>query len=372
MTIFGRKISFALPRKNRTVIFDQCNEYFVRQLAGDDLIPSIASDGELYMNPLEVTIAFAMWIRCLFMSKTLQGVGISYRQQVTIARIAARIWLYSPKTVLTFIDNNKAFSALHVFFKDKIVFAALVNGARNYDLGFNLRYDVLFTQGDAEGEMVKKYGHKFNSIIPIGSAKLLLFLKGRQWDATIQKTSQGLCLISQYRPGVEFVTVEDENRYRYTSLVTYLARYCIATKRSITVLGASNAESEKRHVQSLFAGVDMTFIPKDTDDPYSSYSAGLNAEALIVVNSTLGQELLGAGKKVMFANCVADRTSDARIGTYKYVLRSNIFEDFSAMLDEVLAYPIEKFAKDFEAERNYICRSDLAGIKVFQDWLALR
>lgn len=372
--VFGRKISFDLPQKNRVVIFDQCGAETVRQLADDPLIPSIATRGEVYyVNPLELAIAFVMWIRCCIIAKQLKEVGISLRQRVTISRMAARIWLYSPRTVLTFIDNQKAFSALHIFFKGRISFAALVNGTRgipNYDIEYKLCYDVLFSHGDSEGELARIYGHKFNSIIPIGSPKLLLFLRNHIGLSTIQEATQGLCLISQFRLGIEAQHNTVPVFSAFVNLCEYLARFCILTNRPLSILGASNADSEVQFFNRLFLGVKMDFIPKEPGQLFANYSAGMRASALVTVHSTLGQELFGAGKKVMFASCLADRRHDAMVGTYRYVLRSNSFQNFSAMLEEILAYPAVRFSTDFEIERKFICRCNLSGIKTFQDWLS--
>ncbi|MCX6127123.1 MAG: hypothetical protein NTV34_20565 [Proteobacteria bacterium] len=371
MNFFGKNISFVLPHKSKTIILDKCNEEFVRQMAGDNSIPSIATRGELYyVNPIELAIGLAMFTRCLYLSKSLREVGISRREQVTIARLASRIWLYAPRTVLTFIDNNKGFSALHVFFKGKISFAALVNGARgisSYDISYKFRYDVLFTHGDMEGRLAAKYGHQFIRVIPIGSPKLLLFLRDRPEIIQLKDTSLGLCLISQYRIGMEDW---DQLVDLFTPLAQCLARFCISTNRAITVLGRTNTEAELAYIQQIFAGVVLNFIPNNPESPFSSYSNGMRAEVLLTPDSTLGQELLGVGKKVMFASCTDKREHDATTGDYKYILRTSSFEDFASMLEELIAYPYETFAKDFEMERKILCRSDVGGIKIFENWLS--
>jgi len=91
------------------------------------------------------------------------------------------------------------------------------------------------------------------------------------------------------------------NFYRIESVVAgFLAKYCQEHSLHFAVSGKREAEDvfERRFFEKAIGRIPFTFLPRT--NVHSSYVNGLSSRVVVVIDSTIGYELLSRGKRVAF------------------------------------------------------------------------
>lgn len=244
-------------------------------------------------------------IYCLFKSFTYKAFWIG---DILIAYTDAFIHAVNPKLIITYIDNNPNFYTLKSRFpKVKTVF--IQNGSRSEicDIFGSIKHDPKY---NVDYMLVHNHliGAKYSSYIfgetkVVGSfksneipikvhtpKKSLLFIS--QWhdiqdimDLPICKTSQGLNYLHR-----EFYEAEN-------FVVPFLYDYCCEKNLNFKICGRqiTSGNQEREYYDRILGTNKWEYIPKSLKS--KTYEIVDSAEVVVFIDSTLGYEALGRGKK---------------------------------------------------------------------------
>ena len=162
-----------------------------------------------------------------------------------------------------------------------------------------------FTFGEYEKDLLKKYNIKYQSCKAVGSVKLGLFLEK---NTRIKNNRNCICFISQYVPLINEFKDDCVKRLKtvYSNLITWNNEN---ERRSIRIAMRNN-KNDNYYINE----VNFFELPKAADielinnTDYSSYKAGLDSSIVVTIDSTLGFELFGLGKKVLFCGMTINKT----------------------------------------------------------------
>ena len=179
--MFRVKLHFKNPPKNKLLIFDtesiedlspilKNHKYFV-------LENRLTKINNFYLS-FDLLKLFILFYNGNFMSSYLKGM----------------ITIINPKNVVTFIDNSEKFFELANFFKNRITFNAIQNGAR-YEVKENnyifkqkktlinkndkIFFDKYFCFGNYEKDLYRKNKISVKKFSSIGSLRLLNYIDYR-------------------------------------------------------------------------------------------------------------------------------------------------------------------------------------------------
>jgi surface carbohydrate biosynthesis protein len=292
------KLSLAPPRRKAVVQVHQ---------DGYDLLVR-------YIDPKKVFVAdlasINIWIllRCVFL-----------RRLSMIGYIRTVIERMQPQLVITFIDNDPSFYTLKPLIPGPS-YIAVQNGLRNnysytFKGGFvdrlltigastHLSADLICTFGEGSSKFFQRYI----------SAKTLVTGNLRNNDIEVILPSHldfDIVLMSQHAPFD--LDLSHETMYLYDSstpitdfyqvdfqVAQYLAQYCKDRSLKFAVSGKRGPDDtfESQFFAKAIGGLPYTFLPRL--DQTSSYENAYRAKLVVVVDSTIGYELLARGKKVAF------------------------------------------------------------------------
>ena len=233
--------------------------------------------------------------------------------------MAAVIKTQQPRVVITFIDNDTTFYLLKSLVLGP-VFIAVQNGIRN-----NYSYS---SKGGFIDQLVKSGGRnqlKADLVCTFGKSSSIMFERFIQTKTLITGNvkNNAMEIRSAIEPKFDIVYMSQHapfdlaNReevmhlnnasisigkfYEIESVVAgFLAKYCQEHSLRFAVSGKRGAEYvfERRFFEKAIGENPFTFLPRT--DAYSSYENGLNSRVSVVIDSTIGYELLSRGKKVAF------------------------------------------------------------------------
>ncbi|CAM8362201.1 Surface carbohydrate biosynthesis protein, Leptospira [Candidatus Methylopumilus universalis] len=221
------------------------------------------------------------------------------------------IQVVSPKVIITFIDNNDRFYELSKRFPNtKTIF--IQNGLRSEvgDIfGYlikskNYHVDYMFVFGAAIGRKYKTFIN--GSVEVIGSFKNNLVKKINV------KKNDSIVFISQYREKSKDNIIAYQNAipitydefYSFEQIVLkFLAKWCIENNKHLKIAGISGKKEgpETDFYKKILSDFKYELIPRL--DMYSPYKLIDTAEIVVFVDSALGYEAIGRGKKVAAFTC---------------------------------------------------------------------
>ena len=219
------------------------------------------------------------------------------------ALISAIVDVISPKVIISYIDNSPIMGELSVIFPNRIVIS-VQNVTRMYayvflDSSGDFRLPYYFSFGNYEKKIAEKYNIKYKEIYATGSLKTSIFLKNHNHSI---ENNKSICLISQHWSNTSDKTIID---YMEKIKRIYLNLISWSDKRNYEVKIAMRNKKSKR---SSYKDEVNFYNENDTyrkvelipNTNFSSYKAGYESSIIITMDSTLGFELLGLGKKVLF------------------------------------------------------------------------
>ena len=267
-----------------------------------------------YVNRSSISVVdpsklnFWILLKCVFLAKfQMQGYAVEV------------IKSQRPRVVITFIDNDTNFFLLKQLVPSP-VYIAVQNGLRHnyaysYGDGFvdrlinaggknRLSADVICTFGKSSSALFEDNIRA--STLVVGSLKNNLV----QVSAP-ENLEYDIVFMSQHAPFD--LTNREETIYLNQSSVSlhefyeiesavanFLAQYCKDHSLRFAVSGKRGVEDvfEHRFFAEAIGELPYTFLPRI--DTYSSYANGFNSRLAVVVDSTMGYELLSRGRKVAF------------------------------------------------------------------------
>jgi len=215
----------------------------------------------------------------------------------------------NPKVIISFIDNSLIMGQLDSIFSHKLVIS-IQNGTRMSTGGFlngnpNFMLPHYFSFGEYEKDVIKRYHIKCKEIYSIGSLKAGIFLDNHH-ESILQTDS--ICLISQH-----WMITDNEVKNDYMEKLKcvflnllswnknheYKIKIAMRSKKSETV--------DYKNEFNFYSDNNTTKkIELIAENNFSSYKAGYGSSIVITMDSTLGFELLGFGKKVLFCAATID------------------------------------------------------------------
>jgi surface carbohydrate biosynthesis protein len=233
--------------------------------------------------------------------------------------IVEMIKIQNPRVVITFIDNDPNFYLLksHV---SSPAFIAVQNGIRNnYSYvcrdGFidrleklgetrRLRADMICTFGKSSSILFERHiqtrtlitGNIKNNLMEIASPidpEFDIVFMSQHAPFDLKNRPEVMHLNSASLPIQKFYEIEG-------TVAKFLAQYCDEHSLRFAVSGKRGIEDayEQHFFSNAIGKIPHTFLPRI--NPHSSYENGLNSHVVVVVDSTIGYELLSRGRKVAF------------------------------------------------------------------------
>ena len=226
---------------------------------------------------------------------------------------------HSPRIVITFIDNDISFYLLKSLVPGP-AFIAIQNGIRNNysyqrQAGFidllvksgesnQLNADVVCTFGKSSSNMFEKYIQTKTLVTGNIKNNAMEITSSRNFEYDIVFMSQHAPFDLTNREEVVYLnnaSVPIRKFYEIESVVAgFLAKYCQEHSLRFAVSGKREAEDvfERRFFEKAIGETPFTFLPRT--NVHSSYMNGLISRVVVVIDSTIGYELLSRGKKVAF------------------------------------------------------------------------
>ena len=287
-----------LPKKSQVLIYDACG--------AEALLPHLKN----YHVAILAVRRESINMPCLFRAMLKRAF---WKGKPRSAYIEVFFEVVSPKVVVTFIDNNREFYEISKSFPCvKTIFIQNGTRSKSGDIFSNLtrsdRYhvDYMLVHGPEIGRHYLNY--LSGEFISIGSLKS---------NAVINLTGvarKGLLFISQWQSepedGVALYTDQDGTPVYWdqfyaveTVVLNFLGRWCSENNMLLRICGREKHMEgpEKDFYSGFFNKCKWEYIPRI--DNYSSYRLVDGADMVVFIDSTLGYEAIGRGKKTASFSC---------------------------------------------------------------------
>ena len=297
-----------LPKKSDVLIYDASgSELLLPYLAGYDVeVVPLRGESVNIQCLLRAMLKLSFW--------TVKPLQVYAEIFIEIA---------SPKAIITFIDNNVNFYTLSQRFAGaKTIF--IQNGMRGggSDIFSSLtrstkyRVDYMLVFNNAFGEKYKNFIE--GQYLSLGS------FKNNNIRTGVQSTQDTVLFISQYRqePRNSAVFTVDttgapiswEKFYRSEALVlSFLKQWCITNHKRLQIAGCSSElqDTEREFFAANLDGLNWEYVPRT--DLYGSYKLVDAAEIVVFIDSALGFESIGRGKKTVGLSCRGRLLNDSSL-----------------------------------------------------------
>lgn len=261
-----------------------------------------------------------------------------------------------PKVILTFTDNNVYYGYLSLLMNN-IEFISIQNGIRipySSKLEIKLVMPHYYCFGNYEKELYQNHGYSVQSITPVGSLKGGLAYEDFKVDNRMNKSRFSVCHASQWRADVMKGGKYPSYKYGYEILNDFLSKSVAENKFNIAIGALSDEAAEKEYFELKYRGEAKVFERHlNKQGIFSTYEVAANSDVLVVMDSTVGLELLGWGMKVMFCNFSEDREWDLCGGylpesLYReiediIVCKKNNYEEFNSKLLLLMSMDVKKY-----------------------------
>jgi len=235
----------------------------------------------------------------------------------------------SPKIIITYIDNSLNYKYIKLL-NSSIRLISIQNGTR-YDfmmqnfIGFE--FDIYLGFGRVEKEIMENAGIIVNKYYPVGA----LSLCNKNIYKSVVDNRADIVFISDI-VSADFHGKKSSKNYKvfyalyeeYTKIIcSYLDIISKETGLSIVVAMRTN-QFDPAHIieTSLYKPFrSLIRIPRVEE---SSYQHCINSKLVITIGSTLGYEMLGLYKKVLFCNGITDIST----ASFKPPFIKNFYTDY--------------------------------------------
>ena len=208
-----------------------------------------------------------------------------------------------PKVMITHIDNSQIMSYLHSEFPDKLTIS-IQSGWRceSKVSGFPKALGQFFYGfGEYEKKLLIIKKTNFNEYIAAGSIKYGVYKKYYCTEKKI--VDNDICYISCFvdreKTNIEGLEAQKLDE----KLFLYLVNFCLENNLTVAVAargisGSDLYESERKYYKDLDVHDVAKIIPRN--GVFGSYDLSYHSEIIVNTMSTLGFEMFGGGKKVLF------------------------------------------------------------------------
>ena len=293
-----KKIIFISKRTCNIIIFDVIGLAFIHQCLPDSAKPVFLDFRKTF--PIGISIRFIKGVFLAVFSKPLFA-----KKSIHYLLLSGLIHHLSPKLLLSFSDNNQIL-AQYAEQNPKLPVVLVQNALRDTMGSISSRFNLptYLSFGEVEKSIFKNLQITSRRYLPIGSIKLGLALEKTE---NLEIDSETVAFISHFRPELVAQNVAtiskmiNENQQLLFKLTGDFVRSKSLKLRIISkVRNPEEQHLEREYFESLIPDISLEFItayqgPRELD----AYVAGLTSQLIVHPGSTLGFELLGAGKKVL-------------------------------------------------------------------------
>jgi surface carbohydrate biosynthesis protein len=292
------RISFRIPKTSSIVQIHK---------DGLDILARYVNSSEIsVVDPSELN--FWILLKCLMLRK--------FQMKEYFAQA---IRAHRPRIVITFIDNDPTFYQLKSL-NSSPVYIAVQNGLRhNYAYAYRSGFvDHLVKAGGKDllsADLICTFG-KGSSLFFESNMRTKTLVTGNLKNNSMElvipdKVEFDIVFMSQHAPFdlasrneifyLNEASLSVHDFYKIESTVAkFLAQYCQEHSLRFAVSGkrGPNELFEREFFSKAIGELPYTFLPKI--DSRSSYANAYNSKLVVVIDSTIGYELLSRGKKVAF------------------------------------------------------------------------
>jgi len=226
---------------------------------------------------------------------------------------------HRPRIVITFIDNDPTFYQLKTL-NSSPVYIAVQNGLRHnfaygYRSGFVDRLEHAGGKDLLSADLICTFGRGSSLFFENNIRTKTLVtgnLRNNSMELVIPKIVEyDIVFMSQHAPFdlanrnetfyLNEASLSIHDFYKIESTVAkFLAQYCQKHSLQFAVSGKRSPDElfEREFFSEAIGELPYTFLPKI--DSHSSYANAYNSNLVVVIDSTIGYELLSRGKKVAF------------------------------------------------------------------------
>lgn len=375
-------IRFSCPTSSNIMIYD---------ITGSEVIRLILLQGRSYaVLATRFEVVYICWSivskmikHFLFERKNIEktfGARINTIPFIYLCYLISCVEVIKPKIVMTMIDNNVYFGCLSQVFND-IEFIAIQNAMRESSCfktnsKLKLRLQHYYCYGQYEVDLYQKYGHTAETFHIIGSLKGGFFYDNKEFYNQACLGDFRICLVSQWREdiaeGRSFPSLKDS----FDSINLNLARLIKETGWSLIIAPASRNPKEVSYFKGYYGDTADIAVRHDDDYSYiSSYNTAWHSDLVLLGISSLGMEMLGLGKKVLYCNFTGDSYNDLYSGGVDLYdidnllyFKGNSYEEFRDKVNQVLDFDAELYQKRISNMVKYYMAFDygMLGYKVIR------
>lgn len=298
-------IRFKNPIQSDILIYDKNGENIIRDaVLNGNKYTVLHVRGEKYFISVRIIINMMKKYRIL-RNNTKSKIAKNIKEKLRQSYYLSYIEIANPKIIIAFIDNSYLFFNLSRYYK-KAQFIAIQNGTRAiFDLNRgkvrNFYRSIIFSFGNWEKDLFRKYGINTANVIPIGS------IKGGYYKYELSKIEEkkyDICLISQFRERIIFGNDYSAIKENITRLSFSLSKFHNKNNHySLCVACNSAHDLEINYYKKYFP---EAFITKNFKQRrgFLTYKMMDMSDVLLTFDSTAAFEAFGWGKKVLFCNFV--------------------------------------------------------------------
>ena len=288
-----------IPKKTCDIIFfDVIGVAFIQRCMPDSAKPVFLDFRKTF--PIGISGKFIKGVFLALCSRPLFA-----RKSIQYLLLSGLIRHLSPKLLLSFADNNQTL-AQYAEQNPKLPVVLVQNALRDTMGSISSRFNLptYLSFGEVERSIFKNLQITSRRYLPIGSIKLGLALEKTE---NLEIDSETVAFISHFRPELVAQNVApilkmlNEHQQLLFKLTGDFVRSKSLRLRIISkVRNPEEQHLEREYFESLIPDISLEFItayqgPRELD----AYVAGLTSQLIVHPGSTLGFELLGAGKKVL-------------------------------------------------------------------------
>lgn len=342
-------ITWIAPDHADVVVFDA--------MGADEIIPLLNGRSSYTLSTRGERLVLAPSVIFRMVSNMLSGA--SPIEAYALALIAQ----VSPKLVITFIDNNSAFSyaAAH----HRANFIAIQNGARTMkneapDDPSKVVLPTFFCIGQNDVDQFTKAGCLVGAFRPVGSLRNDRYARSEEVGEWPERFD--VCLLSEVQIGTEAVPELFQN---VRAIAAATAEGCRSLGLKVCVAARSNPTADPKNFEfeaafyRSFFGEAVRLIPNDRA-AYSTYRVTDSSSITVASCSTGLYEAVQRGRRILVSGIVPD-FYEFPVQTV-WALRGPDQHQFTAALDHLMSMSDAEFHATYEAEVAYLVEKGVSAI----------
>ncbi len=322
------RIRLLKPSPTQVLIYDSLGVEFLQGLLTNEFTVQ-------YLDPRG---ALPVVLRWSFLPKFFSNF-VNCRR-LRLAYLVALIDQFRPLVVLTYADTSPV-PGEYGWSRPETLVLSIQNALRDTpSLTSICKAPVYFCFGLSTKQMFDTKKIPYQRMVVAGSLPLGVSLSRRH----IGKPSKDLVFVSSYRAAFEdsvdlTPSITKSQASAHECIFRHLLRYSQEYQLELTVISKGKVRKEGEHYfeektyfERIACGQPFT-LSSTVKNTFKSYNVALSANIVVVLDSTLGYEMLGVGKKVLIGLGVSEALSKERDHDTEYLpdevmLTSKDYEHF--------------------------------------------